>query len=302
MTTARNTDKRDIHQEITDSIIAAIESAAKVGEMPWHGARSPYKLSDNTCYRGINRLVLSLKQVHHQYSSAQWGTFRAWKEAGGCVRKGEKGSTIVFYKLLECTDRSDPKKKECIPLLRYSNVWNRDQVEGLNPDEFEDLPCIAKPDDQAVITAREIVTDAGAVLVHGGTRACYMPQRDVIQMPLLDAFKDTKTYSAAAGYAAVLLHEAIHWTGHPTRLDRISLNKEDNKAEYAFEELVAELGASFLCADHGIMYNGIEDHAGYIASWLRHLRNDNKAIFRASTQASNASQLISEKANEKVKQ
>ena len=294
MTTSKT--RRNIYREITQRIIDAMEASAGLFTMPWRGASAPFKLSDGTPYRGINQLMLMIEQTRHGYSSGQWGTFNAWRAQGGSVRRGEKSTPIVFYKIIERQHRHDATRNESVPLLRHSNSFNRDQIDGLDPDHAETHPCIATSDNAAVQIARCLANAAGARVEHGGNRACYNPVDDYIQMPVLDAFDNTPIYSAAAGYAAVLCHELVHWSGHPTRLARLNLNEPTRKQAYAFEELIAELGASFLCAEHGVHYAGIESHADYIANWLKVLKDDDKAIFRAASQAEKATRFLSKSA------
>ena len=266
---------RDIHKEITNKIIIMLENGQGVADCPWYSDGSitrPTNIATGNRYNGINILALWAQSIDSGYSSGKWGTYRQWQTAGAHVKRGEKSSVIVFYKPIEHTN--DAGDKERFLFARAFTVFNAEQVDGY---EAPPLPGSSMAPLEAV---ENVVAETGATIGHGGERAYYRPSTDAIQIPDKRRFPDTESYYA------VLMHELTHWTGHKSRCDRSELKS------YAFEELVAELGAAFLCADLQISATPREDHAGYLASWLEALREDSKAIFRAASLASKAAEFI----------
>jgi antirestriction protein ArdC len=166
-------------------------------------------------------------------------------------------------------------------------VFNADQIEGWRAPEERRLGLVG-----AIETAEQFVANTKAEIRHGGDRAFYRQKDDFIQVPDMDLFTGTPTSSPTESYYAVLLHELTHWTGHKRRLDR-DLTGRFGDESYAMEELVAELGAAFLCADLGISNGPRDDHAAYVANWLKVLKNDKKAIFTAASKAGQAADYLS---------
>lgn len=272
---------RDIHQDITDSIVAKLEEGALPWRKDWHGATLDMpRRANGEYYKGINVLLLWISAMTRGYTADQWMTFKQAKELGGAVRKGEKGTGIVFYKTLELEDDNGDKRK--VPMARQYTVFNVQQIDGL-PASY------AAPVDQVDTGARPVADiqaffDAIPVnLVEDGTQPRYVPARDVVYMPPVHAFE------TAQGYYGTLAHELVHWTGHNSRLDR--LGDADNRKEYAFEELVAELGACFTCAAVGGAPD-LDNSAAYIGSWLRALKDDKKFIFKAAAAAQRAADYL----------
>lgn len=271
----------DIHQEITDQIVAHLEK----GTLPWHkdwaGAKPTFTLprrANGEFYQGINVLLLWIAAEARGYTADQWMTFKQAKAVGANVRKGEKGTRIVFYSAMEREDTEGDTVK--IPFLKSYTVFNVQQIENLpcdlTPDLFgDDLDTGA----DAVAELEAFFAATGARIVNDGTSPCYRPGTDTIHMPRVGQFE------TAAGYYGTLAHELVHWTGHASRLDRL---KQAGLREYAFEELIAELGACFLCARIGADVN-TENSAAYIGDWLKALRNDKRFIFRAAAAAQKAS-------------
>jgi antirestriction protein ArdC len=265
--------KRDIYQEVTNSIIASIEA----GVVPWQknwavsGGGIPLR-SCGTPYRGINVLLLGLQGR----SCPHWFTYKQASALGGQVKGGEKGTLVTFFKPFKVEDRVT-KEEKTIPLIRHYNVFNAEQIDGL-PEKFypKAVPVVDRNDRNAV--ADDYIAATGAVITHGGNRAYYAPGPDSIQLPNFDAFDD------GAGYYGTALHELTHWTGHKSRCDRNFANSNGTK-DYAKEELVAELGAAYLCAALGVENSPRADHASYIANWLGRLNDDKKFIFAAATKA-----------------
>ena len=237
-------------------------------------------------YRGTNVLALWASQEVNSYPTAEWGTFRQWLGAGAQVRNGEKGTLTVFYKITGRSEAEDMEQESATPTLsarlfaRGAYVFNAAQVDGYNP---KPLPIGTDVERNSV--AECVISRSGAVVRNGGLTACYIPSRDEIHLPPLRAFHD------AEGYFSVALHELIHWTGHEKRCNR-SLKHRFGTEAYAAEELIAELGAAFLCAELGISQQPRTDHACYIESWLRVLKDDKRAIFTAASKATEAAAYI----------
>jgi len=291
---AKSTPPRDIHQQITDTIIKAIEDGAGDWQMPWHrtgdGLNRPVNIDTQNRYRGINILNLWIAAEQRGFGCGLWGTYRQWQNRGCQVRKGEKGSTVVFYKELEF-EAEDPAtgepELEKRLMARASTVFNAEQVDGY---EREPLPAPQNPV-SPVQSAEALIRASRADVRHGGTRAYYNSGRDFIQMPERERFLGSETSSSTEAYYGTLLHELTHWTGHKTRCDR-QFGKRFGDEAYAMEELVAELGAAFLCADLGVNQTPRPDHAAYIESWLKVLKSDKKAVFTAASQASRAAEFL----------
>lgn len=303
----------DVHQAITDKIVAAIEAGAGTFQMPWHrpgvAFTLPKNASTDTHYRGSNILSLWIDAEEKKFEHQVWATYKQFAELGAQVRKGEKGSLIVKYgewvprsqrdEADQQSENDDPKRLYAKPAW----VFNIDQVDA--PDQLRsNLLPPAKP--LRDLTERLQVVDAfvaaiGVEIRVGGQwafyrhrdskgvmrDACLRHDGDYIQMPPRELFNGTSTSTPTEAYYATLLHEEIHASGAAHRLDRKFGEKLGDKA-YAFEELVAELGSAFLCAHLEVTNTPRLDHAQYIASWLTVLKDDSKAIFSAASLATRA--------------
>jgi len=287
MTTAPT---RDLYRTVTEQIIAAIEAGAGAYEMPWNprlcGSATvllPHNAVGKYAYRGINVLSLWASQQANAYPSAEWASYRQWAAAGAQVRAGEKGTLTVFFKALDAAgDDGDTEGQDQRTSRRgrfvacAGSVFNAAQVDGYEPRPMSPLPEIERH-----AAAEHLIAASGAIIHHGGQRACYIPSKDEIHLPPPGSFRD------AEGYYGVAFHELTHWSGHESRCARDLRNRFGGEA-YAAEELIAELGAAFLCAELGISPEPRHDHAQYIADWLKVLRNDTRAIFTAASRASQA--------------
>ena len=274
---------KDIYAEVTNRIITALEAGTPPWICPWtdHTAL-PSNLATGKPYRGINILALSIEAQLRSYSDSRWLTYKQAAEVGAHVKKGERGTQIVFFKMKEVGDEVevDDEQKRVIPMLRSYIVFNASQLEFL-PEKFELRPTPAVW--QPLGEAEQLLYETGAVIHHGGNRAFYRPSDDIIQLPPPAWFPDT------ADYYAVALHELTHWTGHQRRLDRV-LGRRHGIEAYAYEELVAEMGAAFLCAHCGLPAR--LEHASYIDSWLDALRRDKRLIFTAAGAAQKAADYV----------
>jgi antirestriction protein ArdC len=279
-------ERRDIHAAITQTIIDAIEAGAGKSERPWHrpGLQMPLNAATTNHYKGVNVVALWAQAIDRGYGSNLWASYKQWQDIGAQVRRGERGSLIVFYKRLEGLplEQGDDAATGLKFVARASHVFNVQQVEG-----FEALPTGPSSDFQANAEAEAFTRAVGADVRHGFATACYRRDTDSIAMPDRSAFVGTATSSPVQSYYGVLLHELTHWTGPPHRLAR-DMGKRFGDQAYAMEELVAELGAAFLCSALGIAAEPRPDHAAYVANWLQVFKGDPKAIFTAASKAQEA--------------
>jgi antirestriction protein ArdC len=284
--------KRDLHAEITAQLVAAIEADPGNPSLPWRrGAGAlhiPINALTGKAYNGINIVSLWVAAASRAYATPIWGTYRQWAEKGAQVRKGEKSSLVVFYREYETdpdpADDADTGKRR---VARASFVFNADQVDGFTPPA---APPSLGPIER-IAAADRFVGQCRAIIRHGGDSAYYSPSSDHIQMPDEGLFAGTKTLTRTEGYYATLVHELIHWSGAKPRLAR-DMGKRFGDAAYAAEELVAEIGAAFLCAQLGITQELRPDHAQYLSHWLTLLKNDNRAVFAAAARASEATNFL----------
>jgi antirestriction protein ArdC len=303
--------KNSPYKIVTDQIIEALEHADAGGQLPWiaDGLGSmarPRNYATKNNYRGVNVLMLWVSAHRNSYPHQEWASFKQWQAKGAKVRKGEKGTPIVFWKellvkeprngqvILDKEGNAVPQK---IPMAKISYVFNVDQVDGVEMVPVE--PIVETPLFDPIVAADNLVRKTGAKISFGGPQAYYTPSTDKIVMPERGQFVATDHSTAAEGFYSVLFHELTHWTGHQSRLDRLKTTRFGTK-EYALEELVAELGAAFLCADTGVSAQPRQDHACYIKSWLKALRNDERAIFKAAKMASVAAEFIHNEAKQQA--
>ena len=261
----------DLYKQVTDSIIAELEKGAIPWVKPWRADSSADRnVVSGKPYKGINRLLLGMSAMGHGFSSPEWATYKQWTEKGAQVNKGEKATHIVFFKPIAGKQNAETGETEggyCV--IRGYAVFNATQTNYSAP--VSDVPAVQF---NPVPACEQFIADTGAQITHGGDAAFYAPSHDRIQLPNKSAFDHESSYYATA------FHELTHWTGSDKRLDRDLSKGRFGNPSYAFEELVAEIGAAFLCADMGIQ--GELRHAGYIDHWLRACREDSKSIFRAA--------------------
>ena len=285
------TKRIDVHEEITNRIIEAIEHGAGEFKLPWHrpagSITRPVNIQSKKGYRGINVVTLWVEAQLRGYASPVWGTYKQFQEAGCQVRKGEKASLVVFYKEIEferaaaeVADGDDATASAW--LARGYWVFNAEQADGFAQPERPPVVEIVRND-----AVEAFMANTGIETKWGGHSAYYRPSEDAIQMPDRGLFIGTDTTSATEALYATWLHEGVHATGHKSRLDRNFAGKFGAE-ERSREELVAELGSAFLCADLAVTPTPRDDHAHYIAHWLEILKGDKKAIFTAAAAANRA--------------
>jgi antirestriction protein ArdC len=287
-----NTTRGDIYSRVTNKIVADLERGVRPWLKPWNAEHAAGRITrplrgNGVPYKGINVLMLWGEAELKGYNCPTWMTYRQAQELGGQVRKGETGSLVVYADRMTRTEKDEQGKlfDREIPFLKGYSVFNCEQVDGL-PESFYPRPTPPTSKLARIADAEDFAAHTGAITQHGGNRAFYCLTNDRIQIPPFECFRD------AESYYSVLLHELTHWTLHPTRLDRELGRKRFGKEGYAAEELVAELGAAFLCADIGISAEPRDDHASYLAIWLEVLKNDNRAIFTAAAHAQRAADYL----------
>jgi antirestriction protein ArdC len=271
----------NIYQKVTDHIVRALENGPGTWSRPWTvkagaGSPMPHNVASGAHYRGINTVMLWCAREAGQYPTHLWGTYQQWQDKGAQVRKGEKSTPGVFFKPTERTvvvDGEEISKGGMI--ARGFSLFNVAQVDGYV------APVVAIDEVPAIDAAEAFFAATGAVIRHGGDRAYYSPMQDFVAMPERNSFRLAKLYYST------LAHECVHWTSHASRLDR-KLGARFGDEAYAAEELIAELGAAFTCAQLGLDDTPRDDHAQYIASWIRVLKRDPRAIFTASSAAQRA--------------
>lgn len=281
--------KADVYERITNQIVAELEKGVRPWLKPWNAEHSAGRITrplrgNGIPYRGINVVMLWSEAMEKGYAAPIWMTFKQAIELKACVRKGEKGSLVVYADKITRTETDAATGEEnefAIPFMKGYTVFNVEQIDGL-PEHFYGKP---EPRNDAVPRIERVESffaATGAKIVHGGSRACYVPSTDTVHMPCIDFFRD------AESYYATIAHETTHWTRHTSRLNREFGRKRFGDEGYAMEELVAELGSAFLSADLDLTPEIRDDHASYVASWLKVLKNDKRAIFTAASHAQRA--------------
>ncbi|RWM48245.1 MAG: DUF1738 domain-containing protein [Mesorhizobium sp.] len=277
-----SSDRADIYARITNQIIAAIEAGAGEFVMPWHhegtATARPINVASSKAYRGVNTLSLWAAAQRAGYPDGLWGTYRQWQALGAQVRKGEKATTVVFWGQIgantdeEGDETGDTGERRRLFARGYS-VFNCGQVDGYEPE-----PAVASSEEERIAHADAFYANLGINTVYGGSEAYYLPPADRVHVPVFSSFRDV------ASHYSVLFHEGLHATGAKHRLDR-ELSGSFGSEAYAMEEIIADSGAAMILADLSISSRPRPDHAAYISSWLRVLRNDTSAIFTASSKA-----------------
>jgi len=278
----------DLYGRVTQAIVADLQRGVRPWAKPWSAEHLAARVSrplrhTGEPYSGVNVLLLWSEAAARGFGAPTWMTFRQARALGAHVRKGEHGAAVVYADRLKRTETGDDgaEVEREIPFLKAYTVFNIEQIDGL-PARFHAAAAPRLDPARRVAEADAFFGRLGADIRHGGSSAYYALGPDYVQLPPFESFRDPESYYAT------LAHECAHWTRHPTRLDRDFGRKAWGDAGYAREELVAELGAAFLCADLGLTLEPREDHAAYIASWLQVLNGDRRFIFAAAAHAQRA--------------
>ena len=289
----QNNERQDIYTRITGKIVAALEQGVRPWIRPWNADNAAGRITrplrhNGVPYSGINILMLWASAVEQGFGSPSWMTFKQALELDAHVRKGEKGSLVVYANSVTKTDRNDAGEEieREIHFLKGYTVFNVEQIEGL-PAQYYVKPEPKFTAVQRIDHAEAFFAATRFEIRYGGNRAYYAQEPDYIRIPPIEAFTD------AESFYATLAHESVHATKHPTRLERDFGRKAWGDEGYAHEELVAELGSAFLCADLDLTPDVREDHTAYIANWLEVLKHDKRAIFSAAAHAQKAADYLS---------
>jgi len=276
--------KKDNYQVITDRILELMEEHGTNWCRPWKTRGKaqpmglPYSMSTGDAYQGINSVLL----WSADYDNLRWGTYKAWQAKDAQVRKGQKGTQVIWWNVIE-KKNEDSGKVEKIPCLKVFSVFNAEQCDNVPEEKMpEPLPI---PERNARVD--EFIAGTGADVREDPNRAFFIPSADFIAVPDIAQFKDVEAYYST------LLHELTHWSGHKSRLDRDMTGRFGSQG-YAKEELIAELGSVFLCADLGVEDQPQANHAKYLNSWMQALKDDKKLIISAASKAKKAVKFLND--------
>lgn len=278
-------EKFNIYEEITNRIIAQLEE----GNIPWH---KPWSGIIGGAYNRVSKKPYSLLNQMLLKHDGEYATYKQWKELGGTVKKGEKSEIVVFWKILEVEEKNKDNnklEKKSIPLLKYINVFHVSQVDGVEPKEVKMVEH--KPIEEAEKVKVNYINKENILIKETiSNEAFYSPVKDYIQVPCKEQYKDVLEFYST------LFHEMVHSTGHKDRLKRLDCSMKFasfGSEDYSKEELIAEIGSAFLMNHIGIESSKtFKNSAGYIQSWLKVLKNDNKFIVSASSKAEKAMKYI----------
>jgi antirestriction protein ArdC len=285
--------RQDVYSRITSQIVASLEQGVRPWMKPWNAEHAAGRITqplrfNGQPYSGINILSLWMSAAAQGFAAPIWMTFRQAIELDAHVRKGEKGSLVVYANAITRTEHDEDTGEDFereISYLKGYTVFNVEQIDDL-PEHYY-APAARKLDPVARIDrAENFFAASRATIRHGGNRAYYAQEIDYVQMPPFEYFRD------AESYYSTLAHEMTHWTKHPSRLARDLGRKQWGDEGYAQEELVAELGAAFLCADLDLAIEQRDENASYIARWLEVLKGDTRFIFRAVAHAQRAADYL----------
>lgn len=303
-TKGNKTMSQDNYQIITDAVLELMSKHGTDWTKPWQAQASlgHCNVQSGKPYNGTNIFLLAVSAMKQDFSSNEWGTFNQWFTLGGGKREKidgkwvvtkqskytvkPKGTKIIFFDKIKIEDK-DTQEEKLIPMLKGFTVFNADQVEGYTPKPVQPITETKARHDRA----EALIALTGADIRYGGDKAFYVPSQDFVQMPVLEDFKGTETSTDFEAYYSTMFHELTHWTGNKARLDRKMVGRFGSNA-YAFEELVAELGAVFLTCQVGINVAPRPDHAKYLNNWLEVIKSDKRAMVKAFAQAQKASDYI----------
>lgn len=285
--------KLNIRDKIVKHVIEAMQTEGTDWTKPWRASQGdgprnakskhgPRNAKSKRRYRGVNVFLTSYAAAMNGWRSQYWQTYKGWQALGHQVAKGSKGTEVVLWKPSTYKDKTTGEEKQGM-FVRSYNVFNAEQLDPENPFVEPTEATVNMVD--AIERAEALLTGSGAHISYGGDVACYVPTLDMIKLPPREAFKSTE------GFYGTALHELVHWSGHKDRCDR-DLSGRFGDPEYAFEELVAELGAALLSVSSGVVTEPRADHAKYLNSWVRCLTDNPEAIWSAFSKAQKAADYI----------
>ena len=277
--------QQSIYKMVTSSIIRHLERGVVPWKQPWISGQ-PRNLLTGNVYKGVNPWILTASASEQEFTSRHWLGFNQAKKLGGHVRKGEASTLIIFFKPVEklVENEDGEQEKKTIPILQYHRVFNIQQIEGISDPDSDQIT-----NHDPLPAAEQIVEGMPnrPPIKTGNPPPCYDPNTDEVKLPPRSQFL------SGEGFFETAFHELAHSTSHPTRLNRQNVGKARfGGQDYAHEELIAELSASYLCGVAGILPQTVENEAAYIASWLQALRADSRLIVRASSAAQRAADFI----------
>ena len=284
--------KSDLMSAVTDSVINKMETCGASWLKSWVGNSSlPVNCENGKQYNGINLFIL----LGEEKTSGKWGTYKAWDRLGKQISKGEHGTKIIYFKSIKSKTEVNPNgTAKFYPMMRSYTIFNESQTDGYEINIDGDGQTFAQAD------ADQWIKKSKAVIDYKNTSAFYNPTKDKIGMPPMESFFKTDDATAEQNFYGTLFHELTHWTGHTSRENR--LIKKSSREDYAFEELVAELGACFQSVQFGIEPMEVNaDHTKYLNGWLKALKNDKSLIFKASAKANQGIQFLNELQKEEDK-
>jgi len=277
----------NVYDVINNRIMELLEQGTIPWKKPWNAQSNyPKNLISGKKYQGVNVFMLACSE----FSSPYWMTFKQCQDKGGHVIKGSKSTPVIFWKFLdrkesEATDGGTSTNGK-VGMLRFYSVFNIEQTEGITPPPAEETYNQFTP----ITTAEQIIAAMPLKpdIRYGGGRAYYSPTLDYVQL------SHQHTFDTIEHYYNTLFHELSHATGHANRLGRKGVTETSyfGSHEYSKEELVAEMGAAFLCGHAGIENTTLENSAAYIQGWLKALKNDKTLLVHAAGQAQKASDFI----------
>ena len=274
---------QELMNKVTENVITKMETCGAGWLRSWVGdSQLPINCETGKAYQGVNLFIL----LGEEKSSGKWGTYKAWARLDKPVCKGEKATQIIYFKINKSKTKVDSKGNPLkYPMMKIYHVFNESQTEGY------EMAVKTYGDNFSCANADEWIANTKAVINYKNISAFYNPNKDEIGMPPKTAFFKTDDATAEQNFYGTLFHELTHWTGHTTRNDR--LVKRASRTDYAFEELIAELGACFQSVHFGIEPAEVNaDHTKYLNGWLQALKDDKQLIFKASAQAQKAIQYI----------
>lgn len=262
-------------EEISEFLMDQMKHGKDAWEMPWHkGLEEPFNAVTGKVFRGRNATILWARALQKGLSHNQWATLKQWSSKRAKVRPGAKGVRL-FVPIEKRTGNMFLENAGGVSGFRSYHVFNVADARNYNPDH-PDLFDIMQGTDEIGC----FIDKVGANMAFEGDRACYIPAVDLIKIPQKNRFRDTSQVSASEGYYSTVVHEIIHWTNHPERSPRVKI-LDDDQLDYAFEELVAELGSAIICTRFSSAVLPRPDHAAYLKSWLEVLENDFSYFYKA---------------------